>query len=66
MLGIIIIWTLEDADEVHSSNVLQYIQNSESQTFPSSLIYIPLILPIKSRRHMELYMFDSYKLYLKF
>ncbi len=30
MLGIIIVRALEDADELHSANELQHIQNSES------------------------------------
>lgn len=43
MLGIIILWALEDAGAVHTAHEL-YIQNWESQTFPSSLIYMSLIL----------------------
>lgn len=40
------IWALEDADEMHTANELQFIQNSESQTFLSGQIYMPLILNI--------------------
>lgn len=57
---------------MHSSNELQYIQNSESQMFLSSLIYMPLILTVKNRRtlnekpfHIEFYRFDSCEIYLK-
>ena len=54
MLGIIIIWALEDADEVNSVNELQYIQNSESQTFLSSLICMSFILSFENRRTLNM------------
>lgn len=54
MLGIIIIWALEDADEVNSVNELQYIQNSESQTFLSSLICMTFILSFENRRTLNM------------
>lgn len=53
MFGVIIIRALEDAGEVHSANELQNIQNSESQTYLSSLIYMFLILSFKNRRALN-------------
>lgn len=65
MLRMIIIQALEDAGEVHTGNDLQYIKNSPSQTFLSSLISMCLILSVKKIEY-EISVtislrFDSYK-----